>query len=183
MPVAMPIPLPGMTSVAPDTLASVSATGAAVVLPRLTVLRLHPAVEVNALVRTEHLFPHVSRFGIPHPPGRQADAPAWLLGHQAARCAPKGSTVSGRQCRMYCLYTLLNAVTACYQCPLHGPAGVCPRWSILTQPINWPLIQQHYDDMIKYATALRLGTAEAEAILRRFTRPELQHPTYRALME
>jgi TnpA family transposase len=54
---------------------------------------------------------------------------------------------------------------------------------ILTQPINWLLIQQHYDDMIKYATALRLGTAEAEAILRRFTRSELQHPTYRALME
>ncbi len=37
--------------------------------------------------------------------------------------------------------------------------------------------------MIKYATALRLGTAESEAILRRFTRPEVQHPTYRALME
>jgi TnpA family transposase len=53
----------------------------------------------------------------------------------------------------------------------------------LTQPINWLLIQQHYDDMIKYATALRLGTAEAEAILRRFTRSELQHPTYRALLE
>jgi TnpA family transposase len=53
---------------------------------------------------------------------------------------------------------------------------------MLTQPSNWLLIQQHYDDMIKYATALRLGTAEAEAILRRFTRSELQHPTYRALM-
>jgi TnpA family transposase len=37
--------------------------------------------------------------------------------------------------------------------------------------------------MVKYATALRLGTAETEAILRRFTRSNVQHPTYRALAE
>jgi TnpA family transposase len=37
--------------------------------------------------------------------------------------------------------------------------------------------------MIKYTTALRLGTAETEAILRRFTRQNVQHPTYRALAE
>jgi len=54
---------------------------------------------------------------------------------------------------------------------------------ILTQPINWALIRQQYDDMIKYATALRVGTAEPESILRRFTRANVQHPTYRALIE
>ena len=54
---------------------------------------------------------------------------------------------------------------------------------ILTQPINWALIRQQYDDIVKYATALRLGTAEAESILRRFTRSNVQHPTYRALIE
>ena len=48
---------------------------------------------------------------------------------------------------------------------------------------NWGLIRQHYDEMIKYATALRLGTAEPESILRRFTRHNVQHPTYRALVE
>jgi TnpA family transposase len=37
--------------------------------------------------------------------------------------------------------------------------------------------------MVKYATALRLGTAETEAILRRFTRDNLKHPTYQALLE
>lgn len=36
--------------------------------------------------------------------------------------------------------------------------------------------------MIKYATALRLGTAETEAVLKRFTRNS-GHPTYRALAE
>lgn len=54
---------------------------------------------------------------------------------------------------------------------------------ILTRPINWELIRQQYDQMIKYATALRLGTAETEAILKRFTRQNLTHPTYRALAE
>jgi TnpA family transposase len=37
--------------------------------------------------------------------------------------------------------------------------------------------------MVKFATALRLGTAQTEAILRRFTRNNLKHPTYLALAE
>jgi len=53
---------------------------------------------------------------------------------------------------------------------------------ILTRPIRWDLIRQQYDPIIKYATALKQGTAEAEAILRRFMR-NTQHPTYRALVE
>lgn len=55
--------------------------------------------------------------------------------------------------------------------------------AILTRPIQWELIEQQYDEMIKLATALRLGTADAESILRRFTRQNVQHPTYRALAE
>ena len=54
---------------------------------------------------------------------------------------------------------------------------------VLSRPIDWELIRRQYDEMVKYATALRLGTAEAEAILRRFTRENVQHPTYRALLE
>jgi TnpA family transposase len=54
---------------------------------------------------------------------------------------------------------------------------------VLTRPINWDLIKSQYDEMVKYATALRLGTADTEAILRRFTRNNLQHPTYQALAE
>lgn len=54
---------------------------------------------------------------------------------------------------------------------------------ILTRPIDWGLIGQQYDEMIKYATALREGTAEPEAILRRFTKSNVRHPTYRALSE
>jgi TnpA family transposase len=54
---------------------------------------------------------------------------------------------------------------------------------ILTKPIDWELVRQQYDQMIKYTTALRLGTAETEAILRRFTKKNVQHPTYKALAE
>jgi TnpA family transposase len=37
--------------------------------------------------------------------------------------------------------------------------------------------------MVKYATALKTGTADADALLRRFTRSNLQHPTYQGLHE
>jgi len=54
---------------------------------------------------------------------------------------------------------------------------------VLTRPIRWDLIAQQYDQMVKYATALRLGTAESEQVLRRFTRGGPKHPTYAALEE
>lgn len=54
---------------------------------------------------------------------------------------------------------------------------------VLTRPINWELIRRQYDQMVKFTTAIRLGTAETEAILRRFTRENLKHPTYQALNE
>jgi TnpA family transposase len=54
---------------------------------------------------------------------------------------------------------------------------------VLTRPIRWELVAQQYDQMVRYATALRLGTAEAEQVLRRFTRGGPKHPTYRGLEE
>ena len=55
--------------------------------------------------------------------------------------------------------------------------------SILTRTLRWDLIRQQYDEMVKYATALRLGTADSEALLRRFTKINVTHPTYGALAE
>ena len=49
--------------------------------------------------------------------------------------------------------------------------------------VDWELIGRHYDQLVKYATALRLGAAEAEQVLRRFSRGGLKHPTFRALEE
>ena len=66
-----------------------------------------------------------------------------------------------------------------------GSLGRHPR------PGWWPrvvfvvarLIARHYDQLVKYATALRLGTAEAEQVLRRFTRGGPKHPAFQALEE
>lgn len=54
---------------------------------------------------------------------------------------------------------------------------------ILAREINWPLIERQYDEMIKYAAALKHRTADPEAILRRFASAAVQHPTYAALAE
>lgn len=54
---------------------------------------------------------------------------------------------------------------------------------ILSKPINWALIEDQYEHLIKYTSALKLGTADAETILKRFTRNNLQHKAYKALCE
>ncbi len=65
--------------------------------------------------------------------------------------------------------------------------GEGKRWPtlepVLTRPIKWDFIADQYDQMIRYASAIRLGTADTEAILRRFTRANVTHPTYRAFAE
>jgi len=85
-------------------------------------------------------------------------------------------------------FDLLPRLKALASQKLHLPATGCggdyPNLEpILSTPINWDLIGRQYDEMVKYATALRLGTAQAEAILRRFTKHNRQHPTYQALAE
>ena len=49
--------------------------------------------------------------------------------------------------------------------------------------IDWNLITQQYDEMVKYAAAMKAGTSSPEVILRRFMRTNNTHPTYKALAE
>ena len=73
--------------------------------------------------------------------------------------------------------------------PLYAPglptdgdwAAIAPV--ISARPINWDLIAQQYDELVKYATALKLGTAEAQQLLRRFTRGGPKHPAHQAMEE
>jgi TnpA family transposase len=79
---------------------------------------------------------------------------------------------------------LKNIGAARLYLPDAGLANSLPQLeTVLTRPIRWGLIAQQYDQMVKFATALKLRTAESEQILRRFTRPGPQHPTYTALVE
>ena len=54
---------------------------------------------------------------------------------------------------------------------------------ILTKEINWDEIERQYDEMVKFATAMKIGTSDPETILRRFKRTKVMHPTYKALAE
>jgi TnpA family transposase len=85
-------------------------------------------------------------------------------------------------------FRLLPRLKALHAQKLYRPEAGQPEayphlQPVLTRPIRWELIHQQYDEIVKYVTALRMGTAEAEAILRRFSRANVQHPTYAAMSE
>jgi TnpA family transposase len=54
---------------------------------------------------------------------------------------------------------------------------------ILKEPINWKLIEDHYDEAIKHVIALKIGTMEPDIFVRRFSKDNYQHPVYRAIIE
>ena len=67
--------------------------------------------------------------------------------------------------------------------PAAGDPGAYPRLApALTRPIRWDIIAANYDQVIRYATAIREGTASTEAVLSRFTR-SATHPAYQAMLE
>lgn len=50
----------------------------------------------------------------------------------------------------------------------------------MTRPIRWDRISERYDQMLKYASVIRVGTASTEAILRRLMKANPAHrPTRR----
>ncbi|HEY0692905.1 MAG TPA: Tn3 family transposase, partial [Kribbella sp.] len=68
--------------------------------------------------------------------------------------------------------------------PAAGEPEVWPELApALTRPIRWERIAEQYDQMLKYATAIRVGTASTEAILRRFMKANAAHPTYQAMIQ
>ncbi len=49
--------------------------------------------------------------------------------------------------------------------------------------INWELIDEQLDAMVRHAVALKLNCVDAESLLRRFTKNNAQHPAYKAFAE
>ena len=65
----------------------------------------------------------------------------------------------------------------------HGDLARYPNLAAaMTRPVRWDIIAKNYDQVIKYATAIRTRTASTEAILSRFTRTA-SHPAYQAILE
>ena len=54
---------------------------------------------------------------------------------------------------------------------------------LAARSIDWELIEQQLDAMVKHAVAMKRGMADAESLLRRFTRANSPHPAYKALAE
>ncbi|MFC8536646.1 Tn3 family transposase [Streptomyces sp. NPDC057249] len=111
------------------------------------------------------------------PDGVTADHAVLLLVDGMVRAVVEGDAAQGGEPRLKNIGSIR----------LYRPDDTPPGWpalgASLTRPIRWELIEQQYDPMVKYATALRLGTAEAEQMLRHFTRAGPKHPTYAAREE
>ncbi|MDX3005341.1 Tn3 family transposase [Kribbella solani] len=85
-------------------------------------------------------------------------------------------------------FDLLPRIKRINHAKLYRPAAGQPDaypnlTAALTRPIRWDVIGEQYDQMVRYATAIRSGTASTEAILRRFAKANAIHPTYQAMIE
>jgi TnpA family transposase len=54
---------------------------------------------------------------------------------------------------------------------------------ILKESIQWKIIEENYDEVVKYIAALKMGTVEADVLIKRFSKNNYQHPVYKALTE
>ncbi len=68
--------------------------------------------------------------------------------------------------------------------PGAGSAAAHPNLAcILARPVDWTLVEQQHDALVRCTNTMAGHTADPEAILRRFTRSNVQHPTYKVLAE
>jgi TnpA family transposase len=54
---------------------------------------------------------------------------------------------------------------------------------ILKGSINWQLIEDYYDEIVKHMVALKLGIVAPEVLIKRFSKNNYNHPVYKALVE
>ena len=54
---------------------------------------------------------------------------------------------------------------------------------ILKGSINWQLIEDNYDEIVKHMTALKLGIVTPSVLIKRFSKNNYNNPVYKALVE
>ena len=62
----------------------------------------------------------------------------------------------------------------------YGGRGVMVYWHVEKKSV---CIYSQFKRVVKHAVAMKRGMADAESLLRRFTRANVQHPAYKALTE
>jgi len=53
---------------------------------------------------------------------------------------------------------------------------------IIRGVINWKIIEDNYDEVVKYMVALKLGIIEPSVLVKRFSKNNYNHPVYQALL-
>ena len=54
---------------------------------------------------------------------------------------------------------------------------------VLKGSINWQLIEDNYEEVVKHIVALKLGIVTPEVLIKRFSKENYNHPVYKALVE
>lgn len=54
---------------------------------------------------------------------------------------------------------------------------------ILEGSIDWKLIEENYDEVVKHMVALKRGDVDADVLIKRFSKDNNKHPVYKALIE
>ncbi|MEO8963235.1 MAG: Tn3 family transposase [Gammaproteobacteria bacterium] len=54
---------------------------------------------------------------------------------------------------------------------------------VLKDSIDWDVIKDNYNEVVRYVAALKTGTADADVLIKRFSKDNYNHPVYKALIE
>lgn len=85
-------------------------------------------------------------------------------------------------------FDLLPRLKAINKQKLYGVASG-DKWKyqyiseIIKGGINWKLIEENYNEVVKHLVALKLGIVEPDVLVKRFSNNNYEHPVYRTLLE
>jgi len=69
-------------------------------------------------------------------------------------------------------------------CADKADKALYPNLSLIIKgSINWYLIEKHYNDIVRYIAALKIGTVEANVFIKHLSSDNYNHPVYKALTE
>ena len=85
-------------------------------------------------------------------------------------------------------FDLLPRIKGVHRQKLYFPTaahkGLYPNLAaVLKSAINWRIIEENYDDYVRHLAALKTGTAEADVLIKKFSRENYDNPVYKTFIE